>query len=74
MKLTMEHSDIKSTFLHEQYKLPQRLYVREMARSNWTYKHGGTIGLLKLNLYGNPAGTYYRVDYLLQFLKKKVLR
>lgn len=42
-----------------------------MALVDGTYKHGQTIGLLKLNVYGSPSGTYCYVDGLLEFLKSR---
>lgn len=40
-----------------------------MARADETYKHGKTVGMLKKNLYGNPSGTYYYIEGLMDFLK-----
>lgn len=39
-----------------------------MARADGSYKDGGTIGILKRNLYGNPSGTYYHIEGLMNFL------
>lgn len=66
----LEHLDVKSAFLHEKYRYRKPVWVREMARADGSYKHGRTIGLLKLNLYGNPSGTYYYVDGLLEYLRQ----
>lgn len=44
--------------------------MRETTRADGSFKNGNTIGVLRLNLYGNPSGTYYYVDGLLEFLRK----
>lgn len=64
------HFDMTSAFLHEEYKYPKPVYIREMAREDGFYKHGNTVGVLMLNLYGNPSGIYYYVDGLPAFLPK----
>lgn len=65
----LEHFDVKSAFLHEKYRYHKPVYIREMARADGSYKHGNTVGILRLNLYGNPSGTYYYIDGLLEFLR-----
>lgn len=66
----LEHLDVRSAFLHEEYRYGKPVYVREMPRADGSYKHGGTIGLLRLNLYGNPSGTFYYIEGLMAFLRK----
>lgn len=66
----LEHLDVKSAFLHEKYRYGKPVYLREMARTDGTYKHGNTIGILRLNIYGNPSRTYYYIEGLLDYLKK----
>lgn len=64
----LEHFDIRSAFLHERHKYHHPLYIREPARADGTYKHEKTIVIMQLNLYGNPSGTFYYVDGLIEYL------
>lgn len=41
-----------------------------MPRADGTFKHGGTVGILRLNLFGNPSGTFYYIEGLMAFLRK----
>lgn len=65
----IDHIDVKSAFLHGDYLYNKSVYIREVARSDRTYKHGKTVRILILNLYGNPTGTYYYVKCLLKHLR-----
>lgn len=67
---TLEHVDVRSAFLHEEYKYVKPVCIKEMPRADGTFKHGGTVGFLRLNLYGNPSGTFYYIKGLMAFLRK----
>lgn len=54
----LEHFDIRNAFLHERYAYHRPVYIKEMARSDGTYKHGITVWIQQFNLYGNQTGTY----------------
>lgn len=64
----LEHLDVRSAFLHEEYKYGKPVYIRETPRAGGTYKHGETIGILRLNLYGSPSGTFFYIEGLMKFL------
>lgn len=64
----LEHLDVKSTFLHEEYKYKNQVFIREPQRADGTYKHGNTIEVLRQNLYGNPSGSFYYMEGLIKFL------
>lgn len=66
----LEHLDAKSALLLAKYRFGKPVYLREISRADQTYKHGKTIWVLKLNLYGNPSGIYYYMEGLLEYLKK----
>lgn len=68
---TLEHMDIHSAFINEKYKYTKPVYIREPARADGSFKYGKTTGILELNLYGNPSGTYYYLDGLLIYIKTK---
>lgn len=57
-------------FCTQGVQILQPVYIRETALENATSKHGKTIGVLRLNIYGNPSGTYYYIDGLLLILRK----
>lgn len=62
---TLEHIDVKRNFLNEEYAYYKPFFIREGARAYGTYRDGKTIGIILRNLYGNPSGTYYYVQGLL---------
>lgn len=64
----MEHIDIKGAFLHDIYGYHNPVYIKEMARVDGSYKHGGTINILQRNLYGNLSSKYYYIEGLMLFL------
>lgn len=66
----LEHLDVRSAFLHEDYLYEKPVYIREAAKADGTYKHGRTIGFLIRNLYENPSFTYYFVHGLLKHFRK----
>lgn len=59
------------SLINEKYKYDRKVYIREQARADGTYRHGNTTGILELNLYGNPSGTYYYLDEVLHYIWKK---
>lgn len=65
----LEHLDVQSEFLYEDYFYGKPVYIREASRADGTYKNGKTVGMLKRNLYGNPSGTYYYIQGLLKHLR-----
>lgn len=65
----LEHFDVRRAFLYERYELRAPVYICEEPRADGSYKHGNTVGLLIKNLYGNPSGTFYYVEGILEFLK-----
>lgn len=66
----LEHLDVKSAFLHEDYGYHKPVYIKEPARADGRYKHGRTVGILIRNLCGNPSGKFYYVQGLLDHLRK----
>lgn len=62
---TLEHLDVRSAFLHEDYTYEKPVYIREAARADGTFKNGKMVGIPVRNLYGNPSGMYYYVQFLL---------
>lgn len=66
----LDHLDVKSGFLHETYRYSNPDYVRELVMANGSYKHGNTVGVLHLNLYGNLSGTFYYMEGLFAHLRK----
>lgn len=66
----LEHLDVKSAFLHAEYRYGKPVYLREMARADGTFRHGKTVGILMLNLYGNHSETYYCIEGLLDYLRE----
>lgn len=67
---TLEHIDVKSALLHEDYMYHKPVNMREDAREDGPYNHGKTIGILIWSLYGNTSGTYYYVKGLLKHLRE----
>lgn len=62
----IEHLDIHSAFLHEEYGFHKPLYTREIAKTNGSYSNGKTVWKLVKNQYGNPSGAFY---YLKRFME-----
>ena len=58
-KYPLEHFDIKSAYLHEQYQHTKPIYVKQMPRFDGSQKHEGNYGKLVGNLYGSPPAAYY---------------
>ena len=55
----LEHFDIKSAYLHEQYQHTNPIYVKQMPLFDGSHKHQGKYGRLIGNLYGSPPAAYY---------------
>lgn len=70
----LEHLDVKIAFLHEKYKYVKPVYLKEEATADGFYKHGNIVGILHLNLYGNPSGTFYYMEGLFDYLKKMMTK
>lgn len=70
----LEHMDIHSAFINERYKFEQPVYTKEPPRADGSYKHGQKTGILELNLYGNPSGTYYYLEGLFGYMKRRGFR
>lgn len=49
-QLPLEHFDIKSAYLHEQYQHEKPIYVKQMSKFNGTFRHAGPYGKLVGNL------------------------
>lgn len=47
------------------------VFIKEMARADGSFKHGNTVEIPRLSFYGNPSGTLYYIDGLLEFLQSK---
>lgn len=58
-QLPLVHFKITSAYFHYQYKHHTPLYVKQMLRSNSTYKHTSKDGQLIANVHGSPAAFYY---------------
>lgn len=70
ISLHIEHFDIKATFLHEAFGSDKSIYVKEMSRSDRTYRYGCTVGLLKGNMYGGKSADNYFLNCLISKVKK----
>lgn len=66
--LPSEHFDIKTAFIHENYKHKNLVYVRQHARFDGSYSHPGKGGQLIKNLYGTPSGGFYYLTATQNFL------
>lgn len=69
--LILEHFDITSAFLHEAFGYSNTVYVREMRRSNGTFHHGNTVGILNGNMYGGRSDGNYFMKGLISWLQHK---
>ena len=66
--LPLEHFDIKSAYLHEQYQHKQPIYVKQMQKFDGSYKQAGEYGKLVGSLYGSPPAAYSYTHGLQKFL------
>lgn len=64
----IEHLDMKSAYIHTDFMFNKKLYFKEPPRENGQYKHGGTVGVLKKNIYGGKIGAYYFLNEVFTFL------
>lgn len=55
MKCSIEQFDITNAYVHEKFAFIKKMYVREHARTNGSFKHGKNIGLLFKNLWGKKS-------------------
>lgn len=67
----VEHMDIYRAFLNEKFKYFKPIFIKEPPRKIGKFKHGGTVGILELNFYGNTSGTYYHLNGLLGYMHKE---
>lgn len=59
VNLLLEHFDIKSACVHEQYQHKNPVYVRQMQTFDGKYNQCGPYGQLVGNIYGSRPAAYY---------------
>lgn len=69
-KWPLEHTDMKSAFIHTLFKYVQIVYVSEPPRADGTYRHGKTFGKLVRNIYGGKSGAFYFLEEVFELLHK----
>ena len=57
--LSCHHFDLKSAYIHENYKYKKPVYVKQHPRFNGQFKHKGTGDQLIKNSYGTPPGVIF---------------
>lgn len=70
LRLNMEHLDIKGTLLQEAFGYGDTVYIKDPKRTNGNYKHGGTVGVLRGNMYGGRSAGNYFLKGLIVLLHK----
>lgn len=65
----IEHMDKWNSYVHEKENPPQPIYVKELPRSNWEYKHGQAVGRLVRKLWGGKSAWHDYTESILQHLQ-----
>lgn len=67
---SLEKFDITNAYINESFEFDNPVYVKEHARADGLFKHGGTIFRFVRNLWGNKLAIFYYFRGMFQSMHK----